>query len=131
MKLSPSFSSHHYQLTIALSPSGPAAFAGSSRYTLVSDPSRDLYAKWGIGVLGWSGMLNSNVMASLKSLKEGEGIDLTPTGKGSWRWQNSGGFAIDKDGKVRWRKVAVDSADMCNYSEAAATVVQEGQRSKL
>ncbi|KAL1297360.1 hypothetical protein AAFC00_004901 [Neodothiora populina] len=100
-----------------------AAFTDSSRYTLIADPSRELYAAWGIGVLPWTGMVNGNVMGALKSLKESDGIDLTPTGKGSWRWQNSGGFAVDSQGVVKWRKVAVDSSDMCDYSEAAGTVV--------
>lgn len=75
-------------------------------------------------------MVNSNAMKVIKQLKESDGIDLTTTGKGSWRWQNSGGFAVDGQGKVRWRKVAVDSADMCDYAEAAGTVVG-GERSKL
>ena len=68
-------------------------------------------------------MISGDVMASLKSLKESDGIDLTPTGKGSWRWQNSGGFAVDRDGKVQWRKLATNSGDMCDYAEAAKTVV--------
>ena len=68
-------------------------------------------------------MVNGSIMTSLKALKESEGIDLTPTGKGSWRWQNSGGFAVDREGKIRWRKVATDSADVCDYLEAAKTVV--------
>jgi len=68
-------------------------------------------------------MVNGDVMERLKSLKQSDGIDLTPTGKGSWRWQNSGGFAVDKGGKIRWRKVAVNSGDMCDYEEAAKTVI--------
>lgn len=68
-------------------------------------------------------MVNSNVVDSLKSLKEKDGIDLTPTGKGSWRWQNSGGYAVDGQGKIRWSKIAKDSADMCDYDEAAKTIV--------
>lgn len=103
--------------------SAKAAFPDSSRYTLVSDPTREVYAAWGIGTLGWGGMVNGRVMNALKTLKEGEGIDLTPTGKGSYRWQNSGGFAVDGEGKIRWRKLAEDSADMCDYEEAAKTVV--------
>ncbi len=67
-------------------------------------------------------MVNGSVMSSLKALKESENIDLRPTGKGSWRWQNSGGFAVDRDGKVQWRKVAQQSSDMCDYAEAAKTI---------
>lgn len=73
--------------------------------------------------------MNTGTFDALKKLKASDGIDLTPTGKGSWRWQNSGGFAVDGQGKVRWRKIATDSADMCDYAEAAGTVV--GGQSKL
>lgn len=68
-------------------------------------------------------MVNSEVMEGLKSLKASDGIDLTPTGKGSWRWQNSGGFAVDGSGKVKWRKIARNSGDMCDYEEAAKTIL--------
>jgi len=76
-------------------------------------------------------MINGNAMKALKMLKEDDGIELSTTGKGSWRWQNSGGFAVDGAGKIRWRKVAVDSADMCDYAEAAGTVSGAGRSSKL
>lgn len=112
-----------YQGSVLTFFSAKAAFPDSSRYTLVSDPTREIYAAWGIGTLGWGGMVNGRVMNALKTLKEGEGIDLTPTGKGSYRWQNSGGFAVDGEGKIKWRKLAEDSADMCDYEEAAKTVV--------
>lgn len=68
-------------------------------------------------------MVNGDVMQGLKTLKTNDGIDLTPTGKGSWRWQNSGGFAIDGEGKIQWRKLAKDSGDMCDYAEAAKMIV--------
>jgi len=104
--------------------SAKAAFSDSSRYSLVSDPDRKLYAQWGIGVLGWGGMVNGSIMSKVKELKVSDGIDLTPTGKGSWRWQNSGGFAVDAAGKVRWRKVAQDSSDMCDYADAARNITK-------
>lgn len=63
-------------------------------------------------------------MEALKSLKESDGIDLRPTGVGSYRWQNSGGFAVDSAGTIRWRKIAKDSSDMCDYSEAAKTITE-------
>ncbi|THY30046.1 hypothetical protein D6D01_03361 [Aureobasidium pullulans] len=108
---------------------GKKAFPDSQRYTLVADPERKAYAAWGVGSLGWAGMVNGGVMEALKSLKESDGIDLRPTGVGSYRWQNSGGFAVDSAGKVRWRKIAKDSSDMCDYSEAAKTIT-EGKASQ-
>jgi len=102
---------------------GPSLFPSKERYTLVSDPQRNLYARWGIGQLGWGSMVNGDVMRKLNEQKTKEGIDLRPTGKGSYRWQNSGGFAVDREGKVRWSKVAKDSSDICDFKEAARTIV--------
>ena len=62
------------------------------------------------------------MITELQKLRK-EGIVNTQTGNGSWRWQNSGGFAVDKEGKIRWRKIAKDSSDMCDYAEAAKTIV--------
>jgi hypothetical protein len=103
--------------------SGKKAFPDSTRYTLVSDPDRKIYAAWGVGSLGWTGMVNSDIMGALKSLKESDGIDMRPTGAGSYRWQNSGGFAVDGKGKIRWLKIAKDSSDVCDYAAAAGTIL--------
>ena len=103
--------------------SGKKAFPDSTRYTIVSDPERKSYAAWGVGSLGWGGMVNGDIMGALKSLKESDGIDMRPTGVGAYRWQNSGGFAVDGQGKIRWLKIAKDSSDVCDYAEAAGTIV--------
>ncbi|OCF31183.1 hypothetical protein I317_04545 [Kwoniella heveanensis CBS 569] len=104
---------------------GARLFPDSSRYTLLSNPSRELYASWGIGSLGWTGMISPSIMNNLKALKAADGIDLRSTGEGSYRWGNSGGFAVDKEGKVKWRDVAEDSSDICDYAQAAKTVLQD------
>ncbi|WRT63836.1 uncharacterized protein IL334_000761 [Kwoniella shivajii] len=101
---------------------GPRLFLDTSRYTLIPDPSRQLYANWGIGQLGWGGMINKSIMDSVSSLEK-EGINLRSTGKGSYRWQNSGGFAVDQNGFVKWRKIALDSSDICDYSQAANSLL--------
>ncbi|KAK6003455.1 hypothetical protein QM012_009226 [Aureobasidium pullulans] len=102
---------------------GKKAFPDSSRYTIVSDPERKSYAAWGVGSLGWTGMVSSDILDALKTLKESDGIEMRPTGANAYRWQNSGGFAIDTEGKIRWRKIARDSSDVCDYAEAANTIV--------
>ncbi|WWD08988.1 hypothetical protein V865_007103 [Kwoniella europaea PYCC6329] len=103
---------------------GPSLFPDSNRYILLPDPKREIYAQWGIGQLGWMGMINSTVLDNLKQLKQSDGIDLRTTGKGSYRWQNSGGFAVDGKGVVKWRKVAEDSSDICDYTNASRTILQ-------
>ncbi|PWN87457.1 hypothetical protein FA10DRAFT_288878 [Acaromyces ingoldii] len=90
---------------------------------LVADPKFELYASWGIGQMGYSGMLNSDMIKSLKELAA-QGIKNTETGEGSYRWQNSGGFAVDHGGKVQFSKLASHAGDTVNYEEAVKTVLQ-------
>ncbi|WWC66848.1 uncharacterized protein I206_100755 [Kwoniella pini CBS 10737] len=102
---------------------GPRLFPDLSRYTLIPDPSREIYAKWGIGQLGWLGMISPSIITNLNNLKKSDNIDLRSTGAGSYRWQNSGGFAIDKERIIRWRKLAEDSSDICDYAEAVRSMI--------
>lgn len=102
---------------------GKSLFPDESQLKLIADPSRELYAAYGIGQLGWGGMINGSAMGAVKDLREKEGISLRPTGAGSYRWQNSGGFGISAEGQVRWRKLAENAADMCDYAQAAQAVL--------
>lgn len=71
--------------------------------------------------MGWSGMFSRSMINSLLDRKK-EGIVNTPTGDGSWRWQNSGGLAIDPSGTVKWVKVAQDAGDFCDYPKAVESL---------
>ncbi|KXS22263.1 hypothetical protein M427DRAFT_129985 [Gonapodya prolifera JEL478] len=84
---------------------------------LISDPERNVYASFGVGILPWSGLFTNEIVKPITNLKN-EGIVNTETGSGSWRWQNSGGFVIDQSGIVRWSKIAAHAGDMCDYIEA-------------
>lgn len=42
----------------------------------------------------------------------------TKTGSSSDRWQNSGSFAIDGNGVVKWKHVAEHAGDTCDYEKA-------------
>ena len=94
------------------------------KVVLISDPKRECYAAWGIGELGWGGMVNADIMRTLHKNKVQEGLDITKGDWSNYRWQNSGGFAVDGQGKVKWRKLAKDSSDVCDYAEAAASLGQ-------
>lgn len=102
---------------------GPAAFGEKVKnLSIVSDPERKIYAAWGVGILGWMGILNMREgFSKLKELSA-EGIPSAFTLDGSWRWQNSGGFGIDSTGIIRWEHVASDAADMCDYTAAANAI---------
>lgn len=55
------------------------------------------------------------MLTELQSLRK-EGIVNTKTGKGSWRWQGSGGLSVNSEGKVLWGvKVSKDAGDVCPY----------------
>lgn len=56
------------------------------------------------------------MVRSLLDLKS-KGVVNTTTGTGSYRWQNSGGFAV-AGGKIKFAKVAVHAGDMVEYEEA-------------
>lgn len=86
---------------------------------LIADSQRTLYSSFGVGTLGWGGLFSRSMLKELTDLKNNEGIVNTTTGAGSWRWQNSGGFAVDREGKVRWVKVAKDAGDVCPYDGEA------------
>ncbi|KAF2220679.1 hypothetical protein BDZ85DRAFT_187111, partial [Elsinoe ampelina] len=97
---------------------GHELFPERDRVVLVSDVSRELYAKWGIGTLGWTELVNADIMRTLHEGKVKEGLDITKGDWTGWRWQNSGGFAVDAEGKVRWVHLARDSSDVGNWGEA-------------
>ncbi|CAO1639226.1 unnamed protein product [Sympodiomycopsis kandeliae] len=92
---------------------------------LINDPERQIYAQFGIGSMGWSGLFSLSMVKTLLDLKNNEGIINTPTGKNSWRWQNSGGLVIDPQGIVRWIKIAKDASDYCDYPQAVLSLSHE------
>lgn len=93
-----------------------------SRVIVKADPNYTLFNAFGIGQLGWTQLFTKQTFGLLKSLAS-EGIKNTQTGHGSNRWLNSGGFAIDHGGNVRWAKVAQEAADICDYEEAVKTII--------
>lgn len=63
------------------------------------------------------------MVTSLLELKK-KGIVNTETGEGSYRWQNSGGIAVAKDGTVKWTKTAIHAGDICDYDEAVKSLLE-------
>ncbi|KAK0543455.1 hypothetical protein OC846_005998 [Tilletia horrida] len=89
---------------------------------IISDPEHNIYASWGIGQLSLLGVFWPPSLWELIQLARKEGITNTTTRKGSLRYQNSGGFAIDEQGTVKWSKIAKHPADICHYDEVAKGV---------
>lgn len=88
---------------------------------LLADPEFSLNASYGVGLLPWSGIFSWAMVQALRDLAA-KGIRNRETREGSYRWLNSGGFAVTTDGKVRWLKVAQHAGDTCDYDEARKTL---------
>lgn len=102
---------------------GGDTFGDKSRVQVIPDPSRDVYAAWGVGNLTVTGLLSPKALYNLISLAISERIMNTRTGEGSWRWQNSAGFAVDGNGVVKWAHVADHAGDVTEYDSAAKALI--------
>lgn len=87
----------------------------------MADPTRELHAQWGVGTLGWTNMLDRSAFSKIKELQETDKIGVA-TWYGSYRWQNSGGFAVNSQGNITWVHIASTASDMCDYEAAVKTL---------
>ena len=81
------------------------------------DPTRELYAQWGLGLSSTWSSLSPFVLYSAVSMGVREGIWNRPTESGS-RWQTSGAFAVDQTGLVRWTHVDATANDIPDLEDA-------------
>lgn len=76
---------------------------------VVSDPTRQLYAEWGLGRTGVGHFLGRRSLAAVGSLAR-EGIrNRHPDGT---RWQSAGTFALDEHRTVRWCHLPAHAGDV-------------------
>lgn len=85
------------------------------------DAERELYALWGLGTSSSWHVLNPWSLYNTYKLGKYENIWNKPTESGS-RWQTSGSFAVDKEGVIRWAKVASAASDIPDLDEALKSV---------
>ncbi|CEJ57745.1 hypothetical protein PMG11_06427 [Penicillium brasilianum] len=90
---------------------------GPGSVTVVVDAEREIYAKWGLGVVSLSHVLSPASLVNAWKLGKEQGIWNRPTESGS-RWQSSGYWAIDQEGHVRWGGPAARADDVLNVDEA-------------
>lgn len=76
----------------------------SSGIEIIIDESREIYAKWGLGVASFWHVLNPSSMWEAWKLGREKGIWNRPTESGS-RWQIGGSFAVEEEGEVVWVEV--------------------------
>ena len=97
------------------------AVGGEWDVQVIVDSQRELYTQWGLGTSSTWHVLNPWSMYNVYKLGKSENIWNKPTESGS-RWQTSGSFAVDKEGLVKWAKVAKAADDIPDFNEALKSV---------
>lgn len=88
---------------------------------MLVDDERTTYAKWGLGVAGWTHVLDRGVFSELFRLGREENIKNRPTETGS-RWQTGGAWAVDATGTVTWGGPAEKSSEIPDVKAAVASL---------
>ncbi|KAH6661122.1 hypothetical protein BKA67DRAFT_550237 [Truncatella angustata] len=94
---------------------------GNWEVQVVVDHEREMYAQWGMGISNTWHVLGPMTLYKTFQLGKQENVWNRPTESGN-RWQTSGAFAVDKDGTVRWAKIATSAADMPDLDAALGTL---------
>lgn len=82
---------------------------GAGKVEVIVDFERALYGAWGLGASSFWHVLNPTTLGAVRTTSQQDGIDVRPTNTGT-RWQKSGTFGINGQGKVTSSKPA-DTAD--------------------
>ncbi|KAF2755803.1 hypothetical protein EJ05DRAFT_478764 [Pseudovirgaria hyperparasitica] len=98
--------------------------AEASNLKLIIDDTRDLYARWGLGISSLWHVLNPTTFSTLSTLKKTEGIDVRSTESGS-RWQTAGAWAVDSEGIIRWGRPARSADEIPDMAAAVGALSRE------
>jgi hypothetical protein len=91
------------------------AIGGCAGVLMVSDPSRRVYAAWGLGRSGLGHFLGRRSLSAV-SAQARRGIrNRHPSGT---RWQSAGTFAVGVGGVVRWRHLPDHAGDLPDLDDA-------------
>ncbi|KAF3391757.1 hypothetical protein F1880_007808 [Penicillium rolfsii] len=94
-----------------------SAVGGPGSVRVIVDAEREIYAKWGLGIVSWKHVLSPAALVNILKLGREQGIWNRPTESGS-RWQSAGYWAVDQEGYVRWGAPAARADDIMNVTEA-------------
>ncbi|KAL3428350.1 hypothetical protein PVAG01_01859 [Phlyctema vagabunda] len=94
-----------------------AAVGGKGEVQVIVDPTRELYARWGLSTSSAWHVLNPWSLYGVYRLGKEDGIWNRPTESGS-RWQQAGSFAVDADDVVRWVNVAGAADEIADFEDA-------------
>ncbi|OLN87554.1 hypothetical protein CCHL11_06186 [Colletotrichum chlorophyti] len=88
---------------------------------VITNEDRSLYAKWGLGTSSFMHVLNPHDLYNVFTLASAEGITNRPTESGN-RWQTSGTWVVDKQGKVTWGGPSKSASEIPDVESAVATI---------
>jgi hypothetical protein len=91
------------------------AIGGCWGVRVVSEPSRRIYAEWGLGRTSLAHFLGRRSLIAVAGLARGGTRNRHPVGT---RWQSAGTFAVDAGGVVRWRHVPSHAGDLPDLEAA-------------
>jgi hypothetical protein len=94
-----------------------SAVGGAGSVTIIVDADREIYAKWGLGVVPWGHVLSPSGMLAVFKMGQEKGIWNRPTESGS-RWQSSGYWVVDERGSVRWGGPAATVDEVVDTAKA-------------
>ena len=95
------------------------AVGGADGVRVVSDPRRQSYADWGLGLTSLPHFLGRRSLGAVASLARRGIRNRHPSGT---RWQSAGTFALDRAGIVRWRAIPAHAGDLPDLQAAASSV---------
>jgi hypothetical protein len=96
-----------------------SAVGGAGAVRVASDPSRRVYAEWGLGRTTLGHFMGHRSLHAVAGLAR-EGIrNRHPAGT---RWQSAGTFALDRDHVVRWRNIPAHAGELPDLAEALAAL---------
>jgi hypothetical protein len=92
---------------------------GAGGVEVVSDPSRESYAAWGLGQTSLGHFLGRRSLGAAASLARSGIRNSHPTGT---RWQSAGTFALDAEAVVRWRHLPRHAGELPDLGAAVAAI---------
>ncbi|KAJ4420874.1 hypothetical protein N0V82_004053 [Gnomoniopsis sp. IMI 355080] len=92
---------------------------------VIVDDKREIYAVWGLGVASIWHVLKPQSLYDIYKIAKEDGIVNRPTESG-YRWQTSGHWAVDGQGKVVWGGVVASANEIPDFEEAVEAVEQKG-----
>ena len=92
---------------------------GADGVQVLSDPSRETYAAWGMGRTSLGHFLGRRSLAAVTDLARRGIRNRHPHGT---RWQSAGTFALDENAIVRWRMLPAHAGEMPDLDSALASI---------